>query len=32
MRADLLALFDVDELGKYYTADELAAHPERTRR
>lgn len=32
MRADLLALFDVDELGKFYTPDELAAHPGRTGR
>jgi succinate dehydrogenase / fumarate reductase flavoprotein subunit len=28
MRDDLLALFDVEELGKYYTADELAGHPQ----
>ncbi|WP_425956717.1 fumarate reductase/succinate dehydrogenase flavoprotein subunit [Xylanimonas sp. McL0601] len=28
MRADLLALFDVEELGKYYTAPELAGHPQ----
>ncbi|GAB4085671.1 fumarate reductase/succinate dehydrogenase flavoprotein subunit [Myceligenerans cantabricum] len=28
MRADLLALFDVAELEKYYTAAELAAHPQ----
>lgn len=30
MRADLLALFDIDELGKYYTDAELAEHPGRT--
>jgi len=28
MREDLLALFDLTELEKYYTADELAAHPQ----
>lgn len=28
MRADLLALFDLAELEKYYTAPELAGHPE----
>ncbi|MFE7504126.1 fumarate reductase/succinate dehydrogenase flavoprotein subunit [Promicromonospora sp. NPDC057488] len=28
MRADLLALFDLPELEKYYTAPELAGHPE----
>ena len=27
MRADLLALFDLPELEKYYTAPELAGHP-----
>ncbi|GAA1716928.1 fumarate reductase/succinate dehydrogenase flavoprotein subunit [Isoptericola hypogeus] len=27
MREDLLALFDLDELEKYYTAPELTAHP-----
>ncbi|WP_433604739.1 fumarate reductase/succinate dehydrogenase flavoprotein subunit [Prescottella agglutinans] len=30
MRADLLALFDIDELGKYYTDAEIAEHPGRT--
>ncbi|QBJ94803.1 fumarate reductase/succinate dehydrogenase flavoprotein subunit [Rhodococcus sp. ABRD24] len=29
MRPDLLALFDIDELGKYYTDTELAGHPGR---
>ncbi|WP_241386207.1 fumarate reductase/succinate dehydrogenase flavoprotein subunit [Rhodococcus sp. CH91] len=29
MRPDLLELFDVDELGKYYTDEELAGHPGR---
>ena len=29
MRPDLLALFDVEELAKYYTDDELAEHPGR---
>ncbi|MBS9371729.1 fumarate reductase/succinate dehydrogenase flavoprotein subunit [Rhodococcus sp. B50] len=29
MRADLLELFDIDELGKYYTDEELADHPGR---
>ncbi|WP_430332968.1 fumarate reductase/succinate dehydrogenase flavoprotein subunit [Rhodococcus sp. ACT016] len=29
MRPDLLALFDVDELGKYYTDAEIAGHPGR---
>ncbi|NKR28808.1 fumarate reductase/succinate dehydrogenase flavoprotein subunit [Rhodococcus hoagii] len=29
MRPDLLALFDIDELGKYYTDAELDAHPGR---
>lgn len=29
MREDLLAQFDVEELGKYYTDEELAAHPGR---
>jgi succinate dehydrogenase / fumarate reductase flavoprotein subunit len=28
MRADLLALFDLPELEKYYTPPELAGHPE----
>ena len=28
MRGDLLALFEIDELGKYYTPAELAAHPQ----
>ncbi|AWZ25502.1 fumarate reductase/succinate dehydrogenase flavoprotein subunit [Rhodococcus pyridinivorans] len=27
MRPDLLELFDIDELGKYYTDEELADHP-----
>ncbi|MDH6679385.1 succinate dehydrogenase / fumarate reductase flavoprotein subunit [Rhodococcus sp. LBL1] len=30
MRPDLLALFDIDELGKYYTDAEVAGHPGRT--
>ncbi|MBB3664099.1 MULTISPECIES: fumarate reductase/succinate dehydrogenase flavoprotein subunit [Prauserella salsuginis group] len=30
MRADLLELFELSELEKYYTEDELAGHPERT--
>ncbi|MGG7100507.1 fumarate reductase/succinate dehydrogenase flavoprotein subunit [Rhodococcus sp. 24CO] len=30
MRPDLLALFDIDELAKYYTDSELAGHPGRT--
>lgn len=30
MRPDLLALFDVDELGKYYTEAEITGHPGRT--
>lgn len=30
MRPDLLALFDIDELAKYYTDAELAGHPGRT--
>ncbi|GAB2635420.1 fumarate reductase/succinate dehydrogenase flavoprotein subunit [Prescottella soli] len=30
MRPDLLALFDIDELGKYYTDAEIAGHPGRT--
>lgn len=30
MRDDLLALFELAELKKYYTADELATHPERS--
>ncbi|CAM3120659.1 fumarate reductase/succinate dehydrogenase flavoprotein subunit [Prescottella defluvii] len=30
MRPDLLALFDIDELGKYYTDAELEEHPGRT--
>ena len=29
MRPDLLALFELSELEKYYTDDELAEHPER---
>ncbi|MEZ5154234.1 fumarate reductase/succinate dehydrogenase flavoprotein subunit [Rhodococcus zopfii] len=29
MRPDLLALFDIDELGKYYTDEELVDHPGR---
>ena len=29
MRPDLLALFDIDELAKYYTDAELAGHPGR---
>jgi succinate dehydrogenase / fumarate reductase, flavoprotein subunit len=29
MRPDLLELFEIDELGKYYTDDELADHPGR---
>ena len=29
MREDLLAQFDIEELGKYYTDEELAAHPGR---
>ncbi|MCR8694254.1 fumarate reductase/succinate dehydrogenase flavoprotein subunit [Rhodococcus pyridinivorans] len=29
MRRDLLELFDIDELGKYYTDEELADHPGR---
>lgn len=29
MRADLLELFKISELEKYYTAEELAEHPER---
>ncbi len=29
MRPDLLATFDLSELEKYYTADQLAEHPER---
>src|SRR6202048_2320537 len=29
MRPDLLELFDIEELGKYYTDDELADHPGR---
>lgn len=29
MRPDLLELFDIDELGKYYTDEELADHPGR---
>ncbi|MDH6279840.1 fumarate reductase/succinate dehydrogenase flavoprotein subunit [Prescottella agglutinans] len=29
MRPDLLALFDIDELGKYYTDAEIAGHPGR---
>ncbi|GAA1216850.1 fumarate reductase/succinate dehydrogenase flavoprotein subunit [Prauserella alba] len=30
LRADLLELFELSELEKYYTEDELAGHPERT--
>jgi succinate dehydrogenase / fumarate reductase flavoprotein subunit len=30
MRPDLLAQFELEELGKYYTDEELAAHPGRT--
>ncbi|EID55634.1 fumarate reductase/succinate dehydrogenase flavoprotein subunit [Saccharomonospora xinjiangensis] len=30
MRADLLGLFELRELEKYYTGEELADHPERT--
>jgi succinate dehydrogenase / fumarate reductase, flavoprotein subunit len=30
MRPDLLALFDIDELEKYYTDEELADHPGRS--
>ena len=29
MREDLLALFDLEELGKYFTDEELASHPGR---
>ncbi len=29
MREDLLELFELDELEKYFTDDELAEHPER---
>ena len=29
MRPDLLALFEIDELGKYYTDVELEGHPGR---
>jgi succinate dehydrogenase / fumarate reductase, flavoprotein subunit len=29
MRPDLMELFDIEELGKYYTDDELADHPGR---
>jgi succinate dehydrogenase / fumarate reductase flavoprotein subunit len=29
MRADLLALLDIEELEKYYTPEELAEHPGR---
>ena len=32
MRADLLELFEIAELEKYYTDDELAEHPARTSR
>jgi succinate dehydrogenase / fumarate reductase, flavoprotein subunit len=32
MRADLLELFEISELEKYYTDDELAEHPGRTPR
>jgi succinate dehydrogenase / fumarate reductase flavoprotein subunit len=31
MRDDLLALFDLSEVEKYYTADELVNHPENSR-
>ena len=30
MRADLLELFEISELEKYYTDDELADHPGRS--
>jgi succinate dehydrogenase / fumarate reductase flavoprotein subunit len=30
MREDLLELFEVSELEKYYTDGELAAHPQRS--
>lgn len=30
MREDLLELFDIEELGKYFTDEELAAHPGRS--
>ena len=30
MREDLLALFEIEELGKYFTDEELAAHPGRS--
>ena len=30
MRDDLFALFELSELEKYYTDEELAEHPERT--
>jgi succinate dehydrogenase / fumarate reductase flavoprotein subunit len=30
MRSDLLELFEIDELEKYYTDDELADHPGRS--
>jgi succinate dehydrogenase / fumarate reductase flavoprotein subunit len=29
MREDLLELFDIEELGKYFTDEELAQHPGR---
>ena len=29
MREDLLELFEIEELGKYFTDSELAAHPGR---
>jgi succinate dehydrogenase / fumarate reductase flavoprotein subunit len=29
MRADLLATFELSELEKYYTDDQLAEHPDR---
>ncbi len=32
MRPDLLELFDIAELEKYYTDEELAGHPGRTPR
>jgi succinate dehydrogenase / fumarate reductase flavoprotein subunit len=32
MRSDLLELFEISELEKYYTDEELAEHPGRTSR
>ena len=32
MREDLLELFDIEELGKYFTDEELAQHPGRRAR